>query len=642
MQRYLKPLSVFFIAAAVTVIIFALLYRYDNKYTYPGPMGSNGVLLLNGDDQFLVYPIDGWEFYRNRLLSPDDFTALTLTPDTYLYIGQYSGFGLDDPQEDPFGTATYRLHVFTGCTQEKTYMLELPEIFSAYRLFINGRHLVTEGTPASDGSYQAHIFHSSITFQAADHIEIIFQTANYDHYYSGLVYPPLFGTAPAVQKLMNTQMLMGSMRFFMAVTIGVFYFWTGLSVQDRKNTLWFGLLCLLYAGSISYVMVHFLGLGNVGLWYRLEDFCFYGTMLCITLICTTLYQKKDVPLRENKIALAILFLGGTVCLSSFIFPTLIDLGLSGLVFFYSRLVDFYKIAVTCYLFYSAFQSVKSNYAYAGALFAAAGIYTISLGTDALVPLYEPIRFGWPTEIGGFVFILILGALITLDTVRNFRERQHLALQKDYMETQLFLQQEHYQKLSDQIAQTRKDRHDLQHHLRVLRNHCIDGNLDRLAAYLDGLTDYSALPGDVPLCENFAVSSLVSYYAAIAGKEQIEVTTAIRLPETVGDISNQDLCIITGNLLENAIEANLHCDREHRFLSVHMHFTGNYLAILVDNHFDGNCQFREDRFYSRKRNYRTEGIGISSVKAIADKYMGQASFQMKDKVFEASILLKYCL
>ena len=62
-----------------------------------------------------------------------------------------------------------------------------------------------------------------------------------------------------------------------------------------------------------------------------------------------------------------------------------------------------------------------------------------------------------------------------------------------------------------------------------------------------------------------------------------------------------------------------------------------LAITIDNSFDGKLNKKDDAFMSLK--HKGEGIGISSVKAIAEKYGGAAQFEAKENVFQVSVMLR---
>ena len=62
-----------------------------------------------------------------------------------------------------------------------------------------------------------------------------------------------------------------------------------------------------------------------------------------------------------------------------------------------------------------------------------------------------------------------------------------------------------------------------------------------------------------------------------------------------------------------------------------------LYILLTNRFDGFIQERDGMILSSREN--GHGIGLSSIRATAEKYHGVALFEYKEQEFSASIMLK---
>jgi hypothetical protein len=61
-----------------------------------------------------------------------------------------------------------------------------------------------------------------------------------------------------------------------------------------------------------------------------------------------------------------------------------------------------------------------------------------------------------------------------------------------------------------------------------------------------------------------------------------------------------------------------------------------LTVTVDNSFDSEVKKEGDMFLSSKR--EGEGIGIASVKAVAEKYGESARFEANGNVFQATVIL----
>ena len=123
---------------ALTFLLFFALYHLDNKYTQPSQPADGGVLRLEMEvyeKEPLLFLVGGWEYYSQQFLSPEQ-VALAV-PDAIVFIGQYAGFDAGNSAASPHGKGTWRLTIF--CDEyERDYALELPEIYSAYKIWVNG------------------------------------------------------------------------------------------------------------------------------------------------------------------------------------------------------------------------------------------------------------------------------------------------------------------------------------------------------------------------------------------------------------------------------------------------------------------------------------------------------------------------
>ena len=177
-QTYFKRLVWIFCAIILTTPLFLLQYRCDNKYNYNRIYGNHGILDLSS--AALTQPISilayGWEYYAQQLLSPGEFEGKA---PSYLFLGQYGGFEGSSPTSSPHGCATYRLNI---CLPQETgeYALELPEIYSSSRIWVNGR-LVSDLGNVSAENISPSIRTGIITFQAAGNAELVVQAADDSH-----------------------------------------------------------------------------------------------------------------------------------------------------------------------------------------------------------------------------------------------------------------------------------------------------------------------------------------------------------------------------------------------------------------------------------------------------------------------------
>lgn len=211
--------------------------------------------------------------------------------------------------------------------------------------------------------------------------------------------------------------------------------------------------------------------------------------------------------------------------------------------------------------------------------------------------------------------------------RNARLRQENQL--------LSMQQQRYENLKAAIAEARQARHDMRHHLNQLSLLAENGDIETLREYLAKTA--SRLPAlDMSFCENRAADSVIGYYCALAKRESIPFCAQIDLPEKL-PVDEVDMCLVLSNLLENALEASLRTAGARRQVKVTAYLHAERILLLwVENAFDGTVREKNGVFQSSKR--KGDGIGIQSVRHIAEKTGGASTFTCENGIFSAKVML----
>ena len=201
---------------------------------------------------------------------------------------------------------------------------------------------------------------------------------------------------------------------------------------------------------------------------------------------------------------------------------------------------------------------------------------------------------------------------------------------------LSLQQQRYENLQAAMEETRQARHDMRHHLNQISALAETGDMGKLKAYL--AQTVSRIPGlDIHFCENRTADSVLGYYCTLAKREGVPFRAQIDLPERL-PVDEVDLCLVLSNLLENALEASLRTASARRQMQVTAYSHADRLLLIeVKNTFDGEIKEREGVFRSSKRN--GNGIGIQSVRHIAEKSGGASTFAFQNGTFTAKVMLR---
>ena len=200
---------------------------------------------------------------------------------------------------------------------------------------------------------------------------------------------------------------------------------------------------------------------------------------------------------------------------------------------------------------------------------------------------------------------------------------------------LSMQQQRYESLKTAVEEARQARHDMRHQLCQLAALAEEGNLEKIKAYLSGAV--SRIPSlEMHFCENRAADSVVGYYCALAKREQIPFSVQLDLPECL-PVDEINLCLVLSNLLENALEASLRTAPARRRIKLTAYLHGNSLALIqVENTYDGVIREKGGVFQSSKR--KGDGVGLQSVRHIAEKSGGVSTVTYQDGVFCVKVML----
>ena len=237
-----------------------------------------------------------------------------------------------------------------------------------------------------------------------------------------------------------------------------------------------------------------------------------------------------------------------------------------------------------------------------------------------------------------VSISLLGIFLLLYEMYRVAQEYTRNTQLDRENQLLGVESRRYMELREYMEQTRRLRHDFRQHLHVISGLTEAGQLDELKHYLSQYE--SELSEARPtLCANPEVDALAGHYDHEARQKGVPIEWKLELPVLL-PMSEADLCMILGNLLENALEASLRTAPGRRQIEITacVH-ADRILLIEVKNAFDGEVNEKNGVFRSSKR--RENWIGIQSVTHIAEKTGGTSTFTHQNGTFTAKVMLCGC-
>ncbi len=194
-------------------------------------------------------PMSGeWEFYWDKLLTPDDFKSGAPAGMRFEKVpGVWNRYRVKNKTLPGFGYATYRIRIRSGYTGDLALSRITPN--SAYRIWINGKPAPGAGRVATtpESSYAQQV--SEVTpFRARPpENEIILQVSNFSYCYGGLWDRFFIGERSAVEKRMRHTVAFDMFICGGLLLIGCYHLVLFSRRRRDRGALYFGLFALLVA-----------------------------------------------------------------------------------------------------------------------------------------------------------------------------------------------------------------------------------------------------------------------------------------------------------------------------------------------------------------------------------------------------------
>lgn len=195
-----------------------------------------------------------------------------------------------------------------------------------------------------------------------------------------------------------------------------------------------------------------------------------------------------------------------------------------------------------------------------------------------------------------------------------------------------IMQKYYAEVENMYAKMRGWRHDYRHHIQTMKVHAANGEYEEIDRYLEMLDDDLTNVETVVKTGNRMADAILNSKLSLAAEKEIEVKAEAKIPVSL-TISELDLCIIIGNLLDNAIDACMELPVEERLIRIYMEMKGNYLYFSLINTAGGK---KKSSFKTTKG--EGHGFGISRLDAVVKKYGGYVTRASEDNAFSTEILL----
>lgn len=204
------------------------------------------------------------------------------------------------------------------------------------------------------------------------------------------------------------------------------------------------------------------------------------------------------------------------------------------------------------------------------------------------------------------------------------------------EYQNALVEQHYAEIENIYRTMRGWKHDWHNHIQALSAQLDSGEYKKARSYLDEINQSILTIDTVIKTGNTMADAILNSKISLMKSKEIEVEAQAQVPSSLS-VPDVDLCIIIGNLLDNAMEACLKVPQEERFLRFYMAKVRDNLYIYVMNAADGAYRKGQGKYLSTKGT-DSHGYGLHRIDKVVKKYRGYLNRQDEGNVFATEVLL----
>lgn len=236
----------------------------------------------------------------------------------------------------------------------------------------------------------------------------------------------------------------------------------------------------------------------------------------------------------------------------------------------------------------------------------------------------------------FLFIINFGSLLIYYIMLKLDSQ--LARNLELEEQQRFqdLERVAFQTLQERMQETRRMRHDLRHHIHMVNYYLEEKNYAKLQEYVNAYRESIPDMERIRFCDNRMVNNIIFYFASQAMEQQIDFQAQLVVAEQL-KVTDHEIAVLLGNLLENALDACMEQKETERRIIVKGKGDAHSLIFTIDNTCENEI----------KKNKKGEllttkptgnGIGVNSAKKIVERYNGFFSADKKGNMFCVSFML----
>ena len=196
-------------------------------------------------------------------------------------------------------------------------------------------------------------------------------------------------------------------------------------------------------------------------------------------------------------------------------------------------------------------------------------------------------------------------------------------------------QEQYLKNVKQLdTQIRVLRHDMDNQLKTVEFMMNTGLYDAASRHIDSYKEAVENISNYIVTDNEVVNAVLNSKIAAAKRENIVINTSVH--KHIKKMEDLDICSLLGNLLDNAVEAELRLPKEKRHIEFVMLWEYDEMIIKISNNIEKSVLSENENLNTSKPDKENHGFGTKIIEDIVNKYNGMYDIYEEYNMFFCEI------
>lgn len=236
------------------------------------------------------------------------------------------------------------------------------------------------------------------------------------------------------------------------------------------------------------------------------------------------------------------------------------------------------------------------------------------------------------------YILLIGSALLVIICMIFIISKYISVIQAQKASQIQIDSQlaQYEELLNNNREIKRFRHDYKNNMYALSSLINDGKVDDAKAFIAEM-NMSIENAEIAFATgNYLADAIISHKALVAKQNDIEINFDGTIPAS--GITNNDLCIVLSNALDNAIEGSVKCSP--CSINIKSFESRDGFIIEIKNPVNKQINIKDNKITSSKRSKKNHGFGIENIKTVAERNNGFVRLECQNNIFKIIIGLMF--